>query len=397
MDFERFTNQAKQALSASQQILQRYKHSQLDIEHILLAFLEQDGAVVPRVLDQAGVNRAGLVGSLERELGSRPQVSGPGAGDQQQVYITPHTHRVLDLAWTIAQRMGDSYIAGEHVLLAIVEDGQTAAARLLAQAGLSNEKLLQALQAVRGTHRVDSEAAESKYEALKKYSRDLTELAQEGRLDPVIGRDKEIRRVIQVLSRRTKNNPVLIGEAGVGKTAIVEGLAQAIAKDEVPSILHGKRVLALDLGGMIAGSKYRGEFEERLKAVMDEIRAAQERERDEDSERLGRPIALQRLVTLKSQNHSDESPGDDDDDERKDPCEIDLADREAEPAKCRPRVPERRKEEPRGKTQPDEHVAHLVADQPENFEDRIIEHAAIPPGNPSRDSGRARGRPVLRG
>jgi len=275
MDFERFTNQAKQAFSASQQILQRYKHNQLDIEHILLAFLEQEGAVVPRVLDETGVNRPGLVGSLERELGSRPQVSGPGAGDQQQVYITPHTQRVLDLAGTIAQRMGDSYIAGEHVLLAIVEDGQTAAARLLKQAGLSEEALLRALQSVRGSHRVDSEAAESKYEALKKYSRDLSELAREDRLDPVIGRDKEIRRVIQVLSRRTKNNPVLIGEAGVGKTAIVEGLAQAIVKDEVPSILEGKRVLALDLGGMIAGSKYRGEFEERLKAVMDEIREAQ--------------------------------------------------------------------------------------------------------------------------
>ncbi|MEN6545089.1 MAG: AAA family ATPase [Armatimonadia bacterium] len=275
MDFEKFTNQARQVFAESQQILQRYKHNQLDIEHILLAFLEQEGGIVPRILEEAKVNRRAVIGSIERELASRPQAPQPPVGDQQQVYITPHTQRVLTLANTIAERFGDTFVAGEHIFLAILEDGQTAAARLLVQAGMTEEDALKALQAIRGDHRVLDEAAESKYEALAKYSRDLTELAREGKLDPVIGRDREIRRVIQVLSRRTKNNPVLIGEAGVGKTAIVEGLASAIVEGTVPSILEGKRVLALDLGGMIAGSKYRGEFEERLKAVMDEIREAQ--------------------------------------------------------------------------------------------------------------------------
>jgi ATP-dependent Clp protease ATP-binding subunit ClpC len=274
MDFEKFTNQTKQVLATAQQILQRYHHNQLDVEHVLLALLEQEGGLTGRLLEQAQVNRRPLVTAVERELGHRPQVSG-SAADSGQIFITPAVQRVMDLALTIAGRFGDSFVAVEHVLLAIIEDAQTAAARLLGQAGLTQESLLAALQAVRGDRQVTDEAGESKYEALQKYSRDLTELAREDKLDPVIGRDREIRRVIQVLSRRTKNNPVLIGEAGVGKTAIVEGLAQAIIDESVPSILAGKRVLALDLGGMIAGSKYRGEFEERLKAVMDEIRAAQ--------------------------------------------------------------------------------------------------------------------------
>ncbi len=273
MDFEKFTNQAKQVLNDSQQILQRYSHTQLDAEHLLLALLEQEGGVTARILDITGTDADVLVRDLERDLGKRPQVSGGGAS-QGQIYITPQTQRVFDGAWEIAQRFGDSYIASEHLLLAILEDESTQASRVCKSAGLNAENVLKALQQVRGSHQVKDEAAESAYEALERYSRDLTQFAREGKLDPVIGRDEEVRRVIQVLSRRTKNNPVLIGEPGVGKTAIVEGLAQQIVSRQVPQMLFDKRLLQLDLAGMIAGSKYRGEFEERLKAVMDEIIAA---------------------------------------------------------------------------------------------------------------------------
>ena len=271
MDFDKFTNQAKQVLNDSQQILQRYSHTQLDAEHLLLALLEQEGGVTGRILDITGIDADALV--LEVDLGKRPRVSGGGAS-QGQIYITPQTQRVFDGAWEIAQRFGDSFIASEHLLLAILEDESTQASQLCKGAGLNAENVLKALQQVRGSRQVKDEAAESAYEALERYSRDLTQFALEGKLDPVIGRDEEVRRVIQVLSRRTKNNPVLIGEPGVGKTAIVEGLAQQIVARQVPQMLFDKRLLQLDLAGMIAGSKYRGEFEERLKAVMDEIIAA---------------------------------------------------------------------------------------------------------------------------
>ncbi len=275
MDFEKFTNQAKEAIAHSQQILQRYKHNQLDTEHILLALLEQEGGVVPRIVETAGADEQARIGMLERNLGQRPQVQVGDGADTAQIFITPHTNRVLDDAWEQAQRFGDKFIASEHILLAIIEDGQTEAAQMLAEAGLTKEKVLEALQQIRGTHQVSDAAAEEKYEALKRYSRDLTEMAEEGKLDPVIGRENEIRRVIQVLSRRTKNNPVLIGDAGVGKTAIVEGLAQDIVDNDVPEMLQGKQIVQLDLAAMIAGSKYRGEFEERLTGVIDEIRASE--------------------------------------------------------------------------------------------------------------------------
>ncbi|NSW55608.1 MAG: AAA family ATPase [Armatimonadetes bacterium] len=274
MDFERLTNAAKEVVAHSQQLLQRYKHNQLDAEHILLAMLEQEKGTVPRILAEQGVDVDRLTHQVERELGSRPQVQ-VGGGDTQQIYITPHTSRIFDKAWEVCQRFGDQFIATEHLFLAILEDGQTPAARILTSAGVTIETTLKALQGLRGSHSVTDAGAESKYEALKRFSRDLTALAREGKLDPVIGREKEIKRLIQVLSRRTKNNPVLIGDAGVGKTAVVEGLAQEIVSGNVPEMLQNRKLVALDLASMVAGSKYRGEFEERLKGVIDEIRAAQ--------------------------------------------------------------------------------------------------------------------------
>jgi ATP-dependent Clp protease ATP-binding subunit ClpC len=275
MNIDKFTHKTKQALSDAQQILQRYKHNQLDVEHLLLAMLEDEESMVARLLATAGVPREAVQRQIERELASRPQVH--VGGDGNQIYITPHFDRVMRLAEQVAARMKDEYVAQEHILLAILEDGATAAARILAAAGLETEKVLAALQQVRGRQRVTSEDAESKYEALKRFSRDLTELARQGKLDPVIGRDKEIRRVIEILARRTKNNPALIGEPGVGKTAIVEGLAQRIVSGDLPELLRDRRLIQLDLAAMVAGTKYRGEFEERLKAVLEEIRAAQGR------------------------------------------------------------------------------------------------------------------------
>ncbi len=276
MDIEKLTNKAREALAAAQQIMQRFHHNQLDVEHIALALLEQEGGVVPRVFDFLNVDRDQFIRQLEAELGRRPEVQVHG-GDTAQIYVTPQANRILNAASQEAEQFGDQFVSCEHLLLAILRDGGTPTAELLRQHNVSPENVLAALREIRGTHAVTDPDAESKYEALKRYSRDLTELAREGKLDPVIGRDKEIRRVIQVLSRRTKNNPVLIGEPGVGKTAIVEGLAQMVADDSVPEILKNKQVIALDLPGMVAGSKYRGEFEERLKAVMDEIRAGQGR------------------------------------------------------------------------------------------------------------------------
>ncbi len=273
MDFEKFTNQAKETIGQSQQILRRYSHNQLDVEHILLAMLEQDGGVPHRMLEQSGVDIGALIDKVERELGGRPQVSGGGA-DTGQIFVTPRANRLFDAAWERAQQFGDTFIAAEHLLLAML-DITSAATQLLKQAGANEQQLLEVLREIRGSKGVHDAGAESGYEALERFSRDLTELAREGKLDPVIGREMEIRRLIQVLSRRTKNNPVLIGEAGVGKTAVVEGLAQEIADGEASQVLGEKKVVALDLAGMIAGSKYRGEFEERLKSVIDEIRAAE--------------------------------------------------------------------------------------------------------------------------
>ncbi len=274
MRFDRFTERAQEAAQRAAEIIQRYGHNQIDTEHILLALIEQPQGVVPQILDFLKVDSAALSDRLDYILRTSPKANifGGGAG---QIFITPRVKRIIDLANEEANKLKDEYISTEHIFLAILSERSTPAARLLEGAGVTRERVYDAVQQIRGGQRVTDPQAESRYRTLEKYSRDLTQAAREGKLDPVIGRDAEILRVIQILSRRTKNNPVLIGEAGVGKTAIVEGLAQKIATNDVPEILIGKRVISLDLGAMIAGSRFRGEFEERLKAAIEEIQRAE--------------------------------------------------------------------------------------------------------------------------
>ncbi len=274
MRFDRFTERAQEAAQRAAEIIQRYGHNQIDTEHLLLALIEQPQGVIPQILEFLKVDANALAERLDYILRTSPKASifGGGAG---QIFITPRVKRVIDLANEEASKLKDEYISTEHLFLAILSEKNTPAARLLEGAGLSRDRVFEAIQQMRGGQRVTDPQAETRYRTLEKYSRDLTQLAREGKLDPVIGRDNEILRVMQILSRRTKNNPVLIGEAGVGKTAIVEGLAQKIARNDVPEILIGKRVLALDLGAMIAGSRFRGEFEERLKAAIEEVQRAE--------------------------------------------------------------------------------------------------------------------------
>src|SRR5512139_1613213 len=274
MRFDRFTERAQEAAQRAAEIIQRYGHNQIDTEHILLALIEQPGGVIPQILEKLNVSPEALTERLDATLRTSPKANifGGGAG---QIFITPRVKRIIDLANEEANRLKDEYISTEHIFLAILNERSTPAARLLEGAGVTRERVYDAVQQIRGGQRVTDPQAETRYRTLDRFSRDLTQLAREGKLDPVIGRDTEILRVIQILCRRTKNNPVLIGEAGVGKTAIVEGLAQKIATNDVPEILSGKRVLALDLGAMIAGSRFRGEFEERLKAALEEIQRAQ--------------------------------------------------------------------------------------------------------------------------
>jgi ATP-dependent Clp protease ATP-binding subunit ClpC len=275
MRFDKFTERAQDAAMRAYEILQRYQHSQADTEHLFLALLEQPNGLIPEILEKVGVDPEMIIDKVDQVLEASPKVGGMVNMAVGQVYITPRLKRVLDNAQEEAKNMQDEYISTEHLFLAVCEERGTPTARILQEAGITKSRIGDVIEEVRGGQKVTSPQAESRYRTLEKYSRDLTAMAVEGKLDPVIGRDSEILRLIQVLSRRTKNNPALIGEAGVGKTAIVEGLAQKIVDDDVPEILMGRRVVSLDLGAMIAGSRFRGEFEERLKNALEEIQRAQ--------------------------------------------------------------------------------------------------------------------------
>jgi ATP-dependent Clp protease ATP-binding subunit ClpB len=273
----RLTQKSQEALQDAQTKALRFGHTEVDGEHLLLALLDQPEGLVPRLLAQAGADPDRLRVDLETELSRRPRLSGPGAAPGQ-VFVTQRLARLLDAAESEAKRLKDDYVSVEHLVIAFLNEGtDTAAGRLLREQAVSRDRFLQALTAVRGNQRVTSAMPEVAYEALEKYGRDLVAEARAGKLDPVIGRDGEIRRVVQILSRKTKNNPVLIGDPGVGKTAIVEGLAHRIMRGDIPEGLRDRTIFALDMGSLVAGAKYRGEFEERLKAVLTEVKVAEGR------------------------------------------------------------------------------------------------------------------------
>ncbi|HUT83859.1 MAG TPA: Clp protease N-terminal domain-containing protein, partial [Thermodesulfobacteriota bacterium] len=272
MRLDKLTIKAQEAVQASQGIAEQHSHQQIEPEHLLLALIQQKEGVVIPLLKNLGVDTNVIAAELERAIEKIPQVYGGGVS---QAYISPLLKKVIDQAFKEAERLKDEYISTEHLLISIADEKGGEAGKILSRLGVSKDSIYKVLVNIRGSQRVTDQNPEEKYQALTRYCRDLTDLAQKGKLDPVIGRDDEIRRVIQVLSRRTKNNPVLIGEPGVGKTAIVEGLAQRIINGDIPEGLKEKKVLALDMGALVAGTKYRGEFEDRLKAVLKEIEESQ--------------------------------------------------------------------------------------------------------------------------
>src|SRR6266481_1631587 len=268
MQFDRFTIKAQEALQGAQGVAHKYSHQQIDGEHLMLALLEQSEGLIHPLLQKLGATPTALAGDLDRELARRAKVQGTTSHD---TFLSTDLKKILDAAQAEASKLKDDYTSTEHLLLGLSEQGDSALKKIFQKHGLRRENILKALVELRGNQRVTDQNPEDKFQALEKYGRDLTALARAGKIDPVIGRDDEIRRVMQVLTRRTKNNPVLIGEPGVGKTAIAEGLARRIVSGDVPETLKNKRLVAMDLSAMIAGAKYRGEFEDRLKAFLKEI------------------------------------------------------------------------------------------------------------------------------
>src|SRR6188768_843317 len=272
MNFEKYTDRARGFIQSAQSLALREGHQQFAPEHLLKVLLDDPEGLAAGLIDRSGGQSRQALQAVDAALAKRPKVSGGGAG---QVYLDPALARIFDAAEKAGEKAGDSFVTVERLLLALALEKDSEAGKILAKAGVTPQNLNAAINALRKGRTADSASAENAYDALKKYSRDLTEAAREGKLDPVIGRDEEIRRTIQVLARRTKNNPVLIGEPGVGKTAIAEGLALRIANGDVPDGIKDRRLLSLDMGSLIAGAKYRGEFEERLKGVIDEVKQSE--------------------------------------------------------------------------------------------------------------------------